>query len=87
MEHQGEPADLNERSESPQGNNFENLMEKKRDPQLLPEPVEQQRQAPVSPPPVAGAGPDLTVRKQADRREHCTVTVLPPDSSTGEATK
>ena len=64
MEHQGEPADLNERSESPQGNNFDNLMEKKRDPQLLPEPVEQQRQASVSPPPVADAGPDLTVRNR-----------------------
>ena len=63
MEHQGEPADLNERSESPQGNNFEHLMEKKRDPQLLPEFVEQQQQVPVSPPPVAGAGPVLTIRK------------------------
>ena len=86
MVHQGEPAVLNEESESPQGNNFENLMEKKRDPQLLPEPVEQQRQASVSPPPVADAGPGLTVRKQADRRESCTVTASPSDSSTGGAT-
>ena len=85
MVHQGEPAVLNEESESPQGNNFENLMEKKRDPQLLPEPVEQQRQASVSPPPVADAGPGLTVRKQADRRESCTVTASPSDSSTGGA--
>ena len=82
MVHQGEPAVLNEESESPQGNN---LMEKKKDPQLLPEPVEQQRQASVSPPPVADAGLGLTVRKQADRRESCTVTASPSDSSIGGA--
>ena len=48
--------------------------------------MEQPRQASVSLPPVAGAGPGLTVRKQADRRESCTVTASPSDESTGEAT-
>ena len=85
-ENQGEPADLNE------GNNESECEDnslgiKNRDSHLLPEPVDQPRQAPVSPPPVAGAGPGLTVRKQADRRKDCTVTALPSNDSTGGATK
>ena len=85
VQHQGEPAELNEgNNESQTGNNF--IGEKKRNSHLLPEPVEQPRQAPVSQPPVAGAGPGLTVWKQAGRRESCTVIASPSDEFTGEAT-
>ena len=84
--HQGEPASLNEGNNESKTGKI-SLGKKKRDPQELPEPVKQPQQAPVSPPPVAGAGPGLTVRKQADRREDCKVVASPSDEFTGGATK
>ena len=85
VQHQGEPAELIEgNNESQTGNNL--IGEKKRDSHLLPEPMEQPRQAPVSLPPVVGSGPGLTIWKQGDWRESGTVTASPPDGSTGEAT-
>lgn len=66
VRHHGETTGPNEgTNETNRGNNFEHFIgdEKKRDPHLLPELVEQLWQAQVSPPLVAGAGPDLTIRK------------------------